>query len=430
MRIVLRALFVLALATAAFADKIVLNDGRTYEGVIVEETDESLKIRVGKGALSFPKSQIKSIERGATDNAGKLEQKLAALDPARPAGYLEAAEWLCGEGRPVMELPLLKRLCHGAASLDKSLACRALMLLGKELINVKDNTGAARCFKMAANADPADKDAAKRSGEMEAMAVVGAKEDLKKIRAAMQLVEDKKWNEAIRATRMVQNAFYATEAKAFVGMPLDELADQMQKRVPCDGCGGRAEVKCLACEGKGWIICGACDGTGKKKAVGMGVDASGAFKNSICRACMGMTSYLCEKCKAERVVIWRFHQVLSTFKTKEMKFVTKAKEEIEAFKKEMDLSSLRTKDNIWEAEGVTVKEPHIGGKSTCGNCKGIPFESKAEPLNLNGLTEYCKSIDDMLQGKKPMDALGVADSTYDAVIVNQGLRYRDGKWSK
>jgi hypothetical protein len=426
----LLGLLVFACAAAAFADKIVLNDGRTYEGVIVEETDESVKIRVGKGALSFPKSQVKSIERGGTDNAGQLEQKLAALDPAKPAGYLEVASWLCGDGRPVLEIKLLKRLCNGAASLDKSLACKAQMLLGKELITVKDQTGAARAFKMASNADPADKDAAKRAGEMESMAIIGAKDDLKQIRAAMTLLTDKKLVEAIRAMRICQNGYFGPEAAKYFGMPLDKLADQLQKRVPCDGCGGRAEVKCLQCSGKGTNICGACDGTGKRKGMSMGVDAGGGFKNSVCRSCFAMTSYLCEKCKAERVVVVRVHQVLSVFKTKDIKITMKAREETEALKKEFDLITMRTKDNVWEVEGVTIQEPYIGGKVTCGTCKGIPFEANAAPLDLSGLDLYCKEIDDMLQGKRPIDALRVADATFDAEIVDSGLRYKDGKWSR
>ncbi len=429
MKTLLLGLLILACAAAAFADKIVLTDGRTYEGVIVEENDESVKIRLAKGSLSFPKSQIKSIERGGADPATQLEQKLAALDPAKPAGYLETATWLCGDGRPAFEIKILKRLCNGAASLDKSLACRAQMLLGKELITVKDETGAARAFKMASNADPADKDAAKRASEMEAMAIVGAKNDLKAIRAAMTLLEDKKLEEAIKAIRICQNGYFGEEASKYFGMSLDKLADQLQKRVPCSGCGGRAEVKCLQCKGLGFNICGACDGTGKRKVAAMGVDASGAFKNTMCRACFAMTNYLCDRCKAERIVVVRCHQILSVFKTKEIKIQMKAGEETEAFKKELDLVKMTTKDGIWEVEGITVQAPFVGGKSPCGTCKGIPFEANAPPLDLSGRDLYSKEIDDMIAGKRKIDALRVADSIFDPDAVSGGLKYKDGKWS-
>jgi len=46
------------------ADKLIMKDGRVFEGKIVEETDTTVKIKMAKGTIPFPKDQIEKIERG------------------------------------------------------------------------------------------------------------------------------------------------------------------------------------------------------------------------------------------------------------------------------------------------------------------------------------------------------------------------------
>jgi hypothetical protein len=104
MRALLLAAFCLAFAAASFADKVVLKDGRSYEGVVLDENETSVKIKTAKATLTFQRDQVASVERVAGGALQEREKRLAALDPARPAEYLALADWLTGKGRDAYDL--------------------------------------------------------------------------------------------------------------------------------------------------------------------------------------------------------------------------------------------------------------------------------------------------------------------------------------
>ena len=136
----LAAIF-LAAAAVVLADKVVLNDGREYEGLIVEENDKQVKIKTSKATLSFPRDQIRSVEKGSSAVAERVT-RLEGLEPENLQGYLDAAEWFAGDGKIAADLPTMKRVCN-IASRDRAVACRAQTILGDYLVGQGDRLAAA-----------------------------------------------------------------------------------------------------------------------------------------------------------------------------------------------------------------------------------------------------------------------------------------------
>lgn len=64
--VIASVVLVLGLAGAAFADVLVMKDGRRIEGVVLVETATKVKIQTGLGVLEFERAEIESIERKKT----------------------------------------------------------------------------------------------------------------------------------------------------------------------------------------------------------------------------------------------------------------------------------------------------------------------------------------------------------------------------
>ena len=60
--VIASVVLVLGLAGAAFADVLVMKDGRRIEGVVLVETATKVKIQTGLGVLEFDRAEIESIE--------------------------------------------------------------------------------------------------------------------------------------------------------------------------------------------------------------------------------------------------------------------------------------------------------------------------------------------------------------------------------
>ncbi|MDX9702922.1 MAG: hypothetical protein RBU23_07755 [Candidatus Auribacterota bacterium] len=69
-------LVLLLVCSKGFSDTVILKNGRHLEGKIVEETETSIKIDIGFGAVGFDKSKIDKIERSSDDELQKLEARL------------------------------------------------------------------------------------------------------------------------------------------------------------------------------------------------------------------------------------------------------------------------------------------------------------------------------------------------------------------
>jgi len=91
------ALLVLtSLPAWGLSDRIVLNDGRTFEG-IVTQTDGKVFVEMAYGTISFPASEVDSIERMPTPTE-RLDSQLARIDRTDADAVFELAVWAQGVG--------------------------------------------------------------------------------------------------------------------------------------------------------------------------------------------------------------------------------------------------------------------------------------------------------------------------------------------
>jgi hypothetical protein len=120
MRIRLFAALLLALAFRApgFADTVYLTNGRSFEGVVAETTDNEVKITMPGGSLSLPRSHVLKVEKSQSDFAEYLKRKTAAQRGGSAADWLALAQWAKAQGleQGVREAAL------AAADLDPRLA--------------------------------------------------------------------------------------------------------------------------------------------------------------------------------------------------------------------------------------------------------------------------------------------------------------------
>jgi hypothetical protein len=101
MRIRLLAALFLALLFRApgFADTVYLTNGRSFEGVIAEETDSGVKIQMPGGSLSLPRSHVLRVEKSASDFAEYLKRKGALQRAGAGAGeWVKLAQWAKSQG--------------------------------------------------------------------------------------------------------------------------------------------------------------------------------------------------------------------------------------------------------------------------------------------------------------------------------------------
>jgi hypothetical protein len=100
MRIRLLAVPLLALLFRApgFADTVYLTNGRTFEGVIAEETDTAVKITMPGGSLSLPRSHVARVEKSDSDFAEYMKRKSALQRGGSAADWLRLAHWAKSQG--------------------------------------------------------------------------------------------------------------------------------------------------------------------------------------------------------------------------------------------------------------------------------------------------------------------------------------------
>ncbi|HET6430425.1 MAG TPA: hypothetical protein VFJ30_18570 [Phycisphaerae bacterium] len=79
------------LAAPAGADRVLLKDGRTFEGKVTE-ADGNVLIEVSYGTVKFPAAQVESIERMPTADE-VLQWQLGQIDRSDPDALCQAAEW-------------------------------------------------------------------------------------------------------------------------------------------------------------------------------------------------------------------------------------------------------------------------------------------------------------------------------------------------
>ena len=430
-RLFLRFCLCLATCTAVFADKIVLNDGREYEGVIVEETETTVKIKTARATVSFARNLIASIDRAS--GGGLLvdrEKKLAALDGTTASGYLAAAEWMTGPGRETLDMQVLRRLCHAAASLDPKVAPAAMLLLGKELVAAGSRREAGRAFLRVLIADPDSPTAGKALASLRKELEVEARRNLTDLRSALDLVVKEKYEEAAPNLRKCADGHFSDASPTYVQMTFSDFATAIQKRVHCTPCGGLGILTCDVCGGDGLFDCEVCDGSGKQNVAG-GTDPVTAFAETACRSCSGLGTVLCKNCKAERNVEIEFVLLQRPPPNSHPKVTVHAVagKERDGLKIWIDLVKFKTLDNgaipVKSVLGLPIT---AGGKVTCARCAGIPYGPPKTFVNKDGVTSWIAAIDDRLRGHTEIDLFGAVDGVFDPAIIAGGIRYQAGKW--
>ncbi|MEK7468098.1 MAG: hypothetical protein AAB074_11845 [Planctomycetota bacterium] len=425
MRLLRLAALCLALAAVSFADKVVLKDGRTYEGVVLDDNDTSVKIKTAKATLTFQKDQVASVERQAGGALQEREQKLAALDPAKPADYLALANWLTGKGKDAYDLPTLRRLCAIASKLDTNLAFDAQMLLGKTVEPLGMRREAALCYARAKFAKPGNPEARIRLDDMRQGLVDEARKEMEQLSAALDLVMQDRFEEALPKLQKAGTLAKSEDAPAVMGMSVDDLARDIARRVMCKNCAGTAEAKCPACDGAAMLKCGVCGGTGSKKGFAAGKGESG-FCDSVCRTCYGLGDLLCVKCKAERD-IWIYISNLSTHRTVR----ATAGHEADALKTEIDLIKYTRRGGLNSVVSIVGQPPCCGGKTPCGTCQGIKYAPPANPPPKDKIQLFLIEVTNCIKGQKPYEVVPSVAEAYDRAVLADGFtRYRDGKWEK
>jgi len=82
-----------------FADTVYLTNGRTFEGVIADETGTSVKIQMPGGSLSLPRSHVLRVEKSSSDFAEYLKRKGALQRSGAGADeWLKLALWAKRQG--------------------------------------------------------------------------------------------------------------------------------------------------------------------------------------------------------------------------------------------------------------------------------------------------------------------------------------------
>lgn len=95
-RLAVVLLFVGVLSVSASGDRIVLKDGRVFEGTVTE-SEEKVLIEMDYGTISVSASEIENIERGPTP-ADLLEARLSDIDRTDPDALLNLAVWAKDNG--------------------------------------------------------------------------------------------------------------------------------------------------------------------------------------------------------------------------------------------------------------------------------------------------------------------------------------------
>jgi len=419
----------LALALAAGADKVVMKDGRTYEGVVLEENDKVVKLKTSRATLTLPRDQVASIEKTAGGTARvEREERMEALSPDKPVAYLELAEWLTGPGKDALEIETLKRLCNAASKLDRSLACRAQKVLAAAHDARGERAEACKAWLRAACADPEDAEAKEKAaaGKKEIDAATIA--DMKELLTAVDLVIAQKWKDAAIALRKTQSHLWADHVLDYTRMSIKELASDAQRRVVCDVCKGKGDEPCQKCGAKGLITCKTCEGKGRKSGVIGKGGKDPTFAEYVCRSCHGMGSTLCVECGAQRDV--KIMSLDSKGQTV-TQIHTEAGKERNALLKVVSLDTYKVLKSEAPLLNISPEAVSVGGLKLCATCHGVKYDPPATWPDYEGLKRYKAALEDRISGKTPIGEVLADGSYFDAVVIEQGcMRYSGGKWSE
>lgn len=387
-RILGAVLAVLLFASAvASADLILMKDGRRITGRIVEENAEEVKIQVlvTGPPTTLKKKDIDRIERlsGATDDvAGRLE----ALDPARPAGYLETGKWCLAQKDPRAR-EIGAKLLAIAARLDRALYVDANLALGEYLLqDVKDRARAAVCYRRVVRVSPADPTARARFRELRDALTGLRREATDALAVGLGFLGTAQYEKALEPLKKAGDSPFAERLPALVGGSLADLLQFAVAKKVCPECNGALKSACSSCNGQGATLCKACNGSGQAPLPPG--KAPGPAGSGVCRTCFGFRSILCRQCESVRVIT-----------VQDPSYPTKTLELIVRPGKEVSMLAPGTILGKALAEGALPEGVVKGGTVPCKACKGVGPKLPQATINLDNLPSLIAFLQRQARGE-------------------------------
>jgi hypothetical protein len=128
----------LAGASSAAADEVILKNGGRVSGVVVARTDAAITLEVGPGRLTLPIARVERVVAGGSA-LGRYRQRAAQLAANDVAGWLELAGWardsdLLTQAREALEHVLALDPQNAAAH-----RARGDVLLGERWMSLEDS---------------------------------------------------------------------------------------------------------------------------------------------------------------------------------------------------------------------------------------------------------------------------------------------------
>jgi hypothetical protein len=421
-KIFLRLAFLLSFAALVYADKVTLKDGRVYEGEIIEEDASHVKIKTAKSALAFKMEEIASVEKGSSP-LQERNKRLEALDGENGAAYLETAQFIVDSPKEIHDEKMIRRLCNAASFLDPDSAAAAQNILGNWLIANAKRPEAAEAYARVLKADPGNANAKKQLESLNVEIVAKARKDLEVLKKVMAPCRELHWGEAIPGMRKAGKLYFADQCQKYVKMTIDELADDLQRRVPCPTCKGAATRPCTVCKGTGVTECTSCKGTGVRKSR----PPNANFAQEICTLCYHTGHLLCVGCDAQRYLTIFYGGDVDG--KRQVDIIIAAGVEKVELSKVLSLSKWTSRDGKVKVTAIKEGAVFKGGTFTCKECKGIKFDPPPTDVNTFGITDYLNAIDNLLAGKEKIEGVVIPDKAYDEEdVAEKKFTWKGGKW--
>ncbi|MBI3270992.1 MAG: hypothetical protein HYZ53_18460 [Planctomycetes bacterium] len=290
--LLLAALLFFASAGDALADKVRLVDGREFEGKILRDDAEGVKIMTARAAFTFKRAEIAEIVRGKS-SVEEFEERLTALTPAEPRKYLEAGIW-CLDTLKREDLGL--RLLQLAMVYSPECFVQGQLYLGKYYQAKRNVQLAAQAFLRARLADPKNQEAEKGFNAVkDEFRKVGRQSD-ESLLAGLQAAQGARHEQAREALANGMASMLLKRAEELLGVPVRDVIGYCSSQIICKVCGGSRQVQCSICKGQAAMTCVPCGGSG--------VVTRKNFQkvtNAYCSSCGGYGDLLCDKCDAKRI---------------------------------------------------------------------------------------------------------------------------------
>lgn len=429
MKFLFRAVLVLACLAPAYADKVVLKDGKVYDGIVIEQTDTAIKIRTAKAVYTFPMDRVASVEKGESQLALR-DRYYDALDGVTAQAYVDAARWLAGAGHEFYDEKMFRRLLEIATFLDARSGYEAQKMLAKHFQELGETRLTVIAWRRALRAKPGDEETLRALEPLEQDLTQASKATAKDLCGALDQILCDILEDAAPRLAKIDAKLLPEHALRALDMPFDKFRADILARVPCKSCRGARKLPCPDCDGKGEIICKKCNGKCRRPEWQERADANEHFAEAVCPACHGVGSFSCAKCDAKRPISIQF-QVVGSSCHAPIEVTPVPGKDTDALEAVINLKTYKSKDGSPVGALVPCK-PISGGEITCPTCQGALFAPPMTAINKETVKECLEDLQDYALGRKtwtPIDEAAL--DRYDTEEVADRLfKFKNGKWTK